>query len=124
MIAPKRIYLIPDVRVRGSDMKILRMFATAGLVIASLGATTAASATDHDGNRHYQSDRGDRGDRDYRGDRGDHRGDRRDWNNNRSWRSSHYNRHDNGHHYGWRNNRGYGRCHIEWRHHRQIRICR
>ena len=84
-------------------MKILRMFATAGLVVASLGATTAASARDHHNGRGYEN---------ARYDRGDHGRDR-------------FGRHDNGRHNGWRNGRGHhNRCHTEWRHHRQIRVCR
>jgi hypothetical protein len=83
---------------KGQDMKLFRMFATAGLVVASLGVSTAASARDHHGDRDWG--------RHERHDRGWH---------GRDWRH-----HDNGHHYGW----GHNRCHTEWRHHRAVRVCR
>ena len=85
-------------------MKITQMLAVAGLVVASLGASTAADAKDHGRGHEYQNHRG-----------GDDRGrgyDRRD------------DRHDNGNHYGWRNGRGHQRCYTQWRHHRQVRVCR
>ncbi|CAN5363979.1 hypothetical protein BH09PSE3_BH09PSE3_14370 [soil metagenome] len=95
-------------------MKAYRIFATAALMLASLGISTAASAQVYGNDRHYDSrvDR-ERGDnhRRYDGDRRhndyrnyDRRGDRR-------WQRNH----------GWRNDR---RCWTEWRHHRQVRICR
>lgn len=79
-------------------MKIPRMLAAAGLVIASLGVSTVADA------QNYRDH--DRGYNDHRGDRGD-RGGR--WNNR-------------GRHNGWDRHRN--RCRVEWRHHRQVRICR
>lgn len=85
-------------------MKIARMLAAAGLVVASLGVAGVAHAKDHGRGQEHRDNRG----RDaHRG--GYDRGDRR---------------HDNGNHYGWRNGRGHHRCHTEWRHHHQVRICR
>ncbi|CAM3196294.1 hypothetical protein SPAN111604_09870 [Sphingomonas antarctica] len=96
-------------------MKITHILATAGLALASLGVTTAASAKDHHNDRGYQDVRYDRHARD----------DHRDWHGrDRDGRYGRYDRHDNGRHYGWRNGRGHNRCHTEWRHHRQIRVCR
>jgi hypothetical protein len=64
---------------------------------------------DRDRDRHDMRDRDDRyGDRDHRDDRDDRGG--------RHWRGSH----DNGHHYGWRNNR---HCRTVWRHHRRVTVC-
>ncbi|SEL01995.1 hypothetical protein SAMN05216382_1307 [Sphingomonas palmae] len=109
-------------------MKLTRMFAAAGLVIASLGVSATADAQGPRGPHgpgprgdHHWDDRGpgrgpDRGPgrHDWRGDH--HRG--RDW------------RGDRGHHYG-RDYRRYGyngygrnRCYVTWRNHRQVRVCR
>lgn len=75
-------------------MKLAKLLAT-GLVVATLGLGTAASAQGrHDDRRSDQRDR-----------RDDHR----------------YDRHDNGRHNGWNKHR---RCHTEWRHHRRVQICR
>ena len=83
-------------------MKIIHLIA-AGLMVAGIGVSTEASAQG------------------YRGDRYDHRGDRRD--DRRDYRDHHrgYDRHRG---YGWNNNRYRVRCHIEWRHHRRVRVCR
>lgn len=80
-------------------MKIVRMFAAAGLVIASMGATTVAEAQHHRGNDRGHEQRYDRGhDRDHRGYRG-----------NRGRAYGHNRR---------------NRCHTEYRRHRQVRVCR
>lgn len=90
-------------------MKKLGIFATAALMLASVGVSTSASAQRYGNDRQYER-RDDRGrgydHRRYDGDRRfyNHRGDRR-------WQRNH----------GWRNDR---RCWTEWRHHRQIRVCR
>jgi hypothetical protein len=114
-------------------MKLSRMFAAAGLVIASLGVSATADAQGPRGDRHHD-DRGpgrgpgfdhgpgrgpghDRGPGYDRGRGPDFRGDR------------HYGRHDDR---GYRNNHrrygynGYGnsRCRVTWRNHRQVRVCR
>lgn len=76
-------------------MKLTHLIA-AGLMVTGLTVSTAASAQD------------------YRGNRYDHRGDRHD--------DRRYERgHDRGRHYG--RDRHRNRCHIEWRHHRQVRVC-
>ena len=99
-------------------MKIIRMLAAAGLIAASLGASTVAEAKDHrdgHGNRYEQRyDRDGRGDRDYRGDR-NHRG----YGDDRGPYSSRY-RHDNGRHRG---NAVGRRCRTEYRHHRRVTVC-
>ena len=84
-------------------MKANKILVAAGLVVASLGFSTAADAKHHRGDRydHHDRDYGRGYDRDYR-----------------------YGRHDNGRHHGWGNGRGYRRCWIEYRHHRQVRVCR
>ena len=98
-------------------MKIPHMLAAAGLAIATLSAATTADAQNYGNDRQHQ-DRG--GDQQNQGDRG---GDHRDQNGgNRRDEHRGYARHDNGDRY--RSNRGYNRCHIEWRHHRRVRICR
>jgi Ni/Co efflux regulator RcnB len=95
-------------------MNITRMLAAAGLVVASLGASTAAEAQDHRdsrGDRYEQRyDRDGRSDRDYSGDR-DHRG----------YNGGDRYRHDNGHHRG--NAYGHRRCRTEYRHHRRVTVC-
>jgi hypothetical protein len=83
-------------------MKLVRMLAAAGLVISTLGVPAVASAQDHGRRYEHRDDRG----RDARGP-GYHRGDRR---------------HDSRR--GWRNGRHHPRCHMEWRHHRKVRVCR
>lgn len=119
-------------------MNITHILASAGLVVASLGAATAADAQNYGGDRQHQYDsrdqqtQGDRHDQN-RNDQRDQRnqGDRRDhgnWNggnrdDHRSYRHRD-DRRDNGYHSGWQNHRGYSRCHVEWHHHRQMRICR
>lgn len=105
-------------------MKIARMLAAASLVVASLGVTTAASAQSYNGGADRAQSRDHRGDgdrRDVRGDRNDRhdRTDRRD--DRRDDRGRHYGS-DRGRHYGW--DRNHRRCHVEWRHHRKVRICR
>jgi hypothetical protein len=97
-------------------MKAPRIFATAALMLASLGISTAASAQWNGNDRQYEHREDKYRNHDnkngrYYGDRGyrDRRHyDRRD---DRRWRNG--NR--------WRNDR---RCWTEWRHHRQVRICR
>lgn len=100
-------------------MKIIRMLAAAGLVVASLGVSTVAEAKDHRdtrGDRYEQRyDRDGREDRDYRGDR-DHRG----YGDDHGYRDKRY-RHDNGRHRG--NAYGHRRCRTEYRHHRRVTIC-
>lgn len=76
-------------------MKITHLIA-AGLMVAGLGVSTAASAQD------------------YRGDRYEHRGDRRDY------RNDHRGYGDRGRGRGWNNAR---RCHTEYRHHRRVTVC-
>ncbi|MDB5707700.1 MAG: hypothetical protein JWN66_4816 [Sphingomonas bacterium] len=86
-------------------MKIVRMFAAASLVVASLGVATVADAQTYGGNdRTYNQN--------HRND-----GDRRDQRNDRGNRYEN----DRGRHNGWNNHR---RCHTEWRHHHRVRICR
>ena len=77
-------------------MKILNALAAAGLLLSTATVATSAQAQDYRGDRSQY-------DRDHRG--GDRHDDRR------------YDRRHN----GWNNHR---RCHTEWRHHRQVRICR
>lgn len=112
-------------------MKPRQIIATVALMLASLGASTAANAQrggydhryeqradkyrNHDfksgryyGNRGY----GHRGyDRGYNDRRYFNRGHDRRWRDDRRWRGG--NR--------WHNDR---RCWTEWRYHRQVRICR
>ena len=78
-------------------MKIIKTIAAAGLLLSTVTIAASAQAQDYrDGQRYDHA----------RDDRGDHRYDRR----------------DDRRHYGWdRHNR---RCWTEWRHHRQVRICR
>lgn len=88
-------------------MKAGKFITAAALMLASLGAGTAASARDHgyDNRGHYSQRHDDRG---YRGHRG----------------------YDNRRYYGhrqdrrWSNGRHDRRCWTEWRHHRQVRVCR
>ncbi|MEO5866547.1 MAG: hypothetical protein ABIS14_14680 [Sphingomonas sp.] len=89
-------------------MKILNAIAAAGLLLSSATVATAAQAQNYDRD-HSQYDR------DHRGDRDDNRGnwDRHDNDRHAGW--------DHGRHNGWNNHR---RCWTEWRHHRQVRICR
>jgi hypothetical protein len=89
-------------------MKARKILATAALMLASLGVSSAASAQGY-GNGHNRGYEG----RDHRGyDDRRHDGGRRyyDHRNDRRW-----------HRQGWRNER---RCWTEWRHHRQVRVCR
>lgn len=82
-------------------MKITRMLAAAGLVVASLGVSTVANAQHYDRHDDRSYARDDRG-------RGHDRG------------HDGY-RHDNGHHYGqYRHDR---RCRTEYRHHRRVTTC-
>jgi Ni/Co efflux regulator RcnB len=86
-------------------MRLFKIFAAAGLLIASLGVSTVANAQPQRDDRHYQSDRGrDRGN--------DGRG---------SYRNQ---RHDRGNHNGWSKKRQHQRCHTEWRRGHRVRICR
>ena len=78
-------------------MKIARMIVAAGLVVASLGASAAASAQDYG---HGRYERG----YDDRGDRGRYHDDR-------------------GHHYGWDRSYGHQRCRTEWHHHHRVTRC-
>ena len=82
-------------------MKITRLLATAGLVVASLGISTVAGAQNYGG-----------------GDRHDERRDDRDGRGRDGYR------HDNGNHYGQDRGRGHRRCHTEYRHHHRITRCR
>lgn len=117
-------------------MKLSRMFAAAGLVIASLGVS--ATTADAQGPRgpHGPGPHGPGPDRhwDDRGpDRGPGRGPDRGPGRH-DWRGDHHRgpdwRGDRGHHYG-RDHRRYGyngygrnRCYVTWRNHRQVRVCR
>lgn len=99
-------------------MKILNAIAAAGLLLSTGTIATAAQAQNYNGD-HSQYDRDHRGD-----DRGQYDRDHRGGDDRRNW-----DRHDNGHHYGWDRGRHNGwnnhrRCWTEWRHHRQVRICR
>jgi len=124
---------IPADGERNLKMRIAHMLAAAGLVLGSLGAATAADAQNYRNDSQYQNDRHDgRGERS-QNDRSDHRDQRyldhrrygndqyhetRDhWRDRRDRRYEHRDRHR----HDWR---GYNRCHIEWRHHRRVRICR
>ena len=82
-------------------MKIARMIAAVGLMVASVGTATVADAQ-HRGDR-YERHHDDRGRHGFRDDRRGHgyRNDRR----------------------GYRGNRG-NRCHIERHHGRSVRVCR
>lgn len=64
-------------------MKLVRMFAAAGLVVASLGVSTVADAQRHDRYDHRGHDRWDRH------DRGRHNG----WNNHRRCRTEWHHHH-------------------------------
>lgn len=87
-------------------MKVASMFAAAGLIVAGLVSSTAADA------QNYR----DRGYSESRSYRDNDRHDRYDGGNYRR---------DNGRHYGWRNGRGHrDRCHVEFRHHRRVTVCR
>ncbi|CAN5537935.1 hypothetical protein BH09PSE4_BH09PSE4_14290 [soil metagenome] len=82
-------------------MKMFKLAAAAGLVIASMGVATAADAQQYRGDRSSS----------YRHD-----------DNRRDYRESRF---DRGRHYGWRNNGHHRvRCWTEWRHHHRVRICR
>lgn len=94
-------------------MKITRMLAAAGLIVASLGVSTVAEAKEHRDGRNDRNEQ--RYDRDGRGDR-DHRG----YGNDRGNRGDRY-RHDNGRHRG--NAYGHRRCRTEYRHHRRVTVC-
>lgn len=92
-------------------MKARTLIATAALMLASLGASTAASAQ---GYGHGNYDRG------YQG-RGHHD---RGYQDRRHDRDRRYNNHRNDRrwgHNGWRNER---RCWTEWRYHHRVRVCR
>jgi hypothetical protein len=77
------------------NMKRNNILVAVGLVVAGLGISTAADAQQYGGGNYGHQDR-------------DHR----------------YGRHDNGRHNGWGNGRGHRRCWTEYRHHRQVRVCR
>ena len=104
-------------------MKISAMLAVAGLTFATLGTATLAHAQDYR-DRQYQDQRGDqqyegdRGDREDRGDRGYRDQNYRDRHDERDYRGDRRDRYRT----DWR--RRYNRCHIEWRYHRRVRICR
>lgn len=87
-------------------MKALKIFAAAGLTVATFAGAGSASAQSWHHDRYERERYEHRYDR----DRYDHRRDR-----HRGW--------DRGRHYGW--HRGYrGRaCRIEWRHHHRVRVC-
>jgi hypothetical protein len=113
-------------------MKIVQLFAAAGLIVASLGAPSAAQAQ-------HRGDRGDwnRDDRDHRGYDGPRGDARRDWNrrDGRDWgrgddrrrydgRGGHAVRYDRGRHYGWNQGGGRARCWSEYRYNHRVRVCR
>jgi len=89
-------------------MKMTKMFIAAGIMLAGIGTTGAASAQRYDDGRYGRSSWVDQS-RYY--DRGD---DRR------------YDRRDRGRHYGWDRGRGHGRdrCYQDWHHGRRVLICR
>lgn len=105
-------------------MKIAHIIAT-GLMAAGIGMSGAASAQMNNGSYPPRGDQrmDHRGD-DARDDRG--RGDHHDMRDRRDDRRS-YGR-DDRRGYGRDDRRGWGhgrdRCRTEWRHHRQVRICR
>lgn len=90
-------------------MKAFGLIAAAGLMAATLGVGTTASASAQSwhGDRHGWHDRYDRGHH-WRGDRW--RGER--WHRGYGWRAR----------YGWHG--GYRRCWTEWRYHYRVRVCR
>ena len=99
-------------------MKIAQLFAAAGLMIASLGATASADAQGRFDDRRIER-REDR--RDFRNDRREYRRDvreaRRDFRHDqRDYRRDR--RHDR---YGYN---GRNRCRVTRRNHRQVRVCR
>jgi hypothetical protein len=96
---------------RTDIMKTSRILAAAALAIASLGASTAASAQDYGRAAQNQSDRQDQR---YQNDRRDHRD--RNYSNRRGHRGN------NGD--SWHNRRGFNHCRMEWRYHREVRVCR
>ena len=90
-------------------MKAGKFLTAAALTLASLGVGSAASARDHGYDRH------------------DDRGRYSQRHDDRRYRD--YRRYDDRRYYGHRqdrwNNGWHGRnCWIEWRHHRQVRVCR
>ena len=104
-------------------MKLPMIFAAAGMLFASLGASTTAEAQPQRSERHYESDRGhDRGDArrgDYRND--DRRSSYRNDDRRRGYRNQ---RNDRGNHYGWNKKRKHQQCRTEWRRGQRVRICR
>ncbi|HTI31003.1 MAG TPA: hypothetical protein VL405_02645 [Sphingomonas sp.] len=108
-------------------MKIKRMLAAAGLLAATLGATTSASAQEYRGDNRYETVHRDRDVRDERRDDrqwGNRDRDDRQWNGrDRDDRRVRYDHRDRGNHYGWRNGRGH-HCRTVWHHHRRVRVCR
>ncbi|RZM02412.1 MAG: hypothetical protein EOP68_21130 [Sphingomonas sp.] len=83
-------------------MSLRNLAAALGLVIATVGAGSAADA---------QPDRRDGYHRDGQDRRYNDNGRHRGWNNDRGRGRGH----------GWNNQR---RCWTEWRHHRRVRVCR
>ncbi|KTR85243.1 hypothetical protein NS277_01400 [Novosphingobium barchaimii] len=104
-------------------MKIKTIVAAGLLAILGTSATAEAHDWRRDRDHHGRHDRRDwRGDhRDWRGSHRDWRGDRRDWRGNRDyWRGDRRWGYNDGRRWDRRGNR----CWTEWRHHRQIRVCR
>ncbi|WP_298809300.1 hypothetical protein [uncultured Sphingomonas sp.] len=106
-------------------MKLPRIIAASGLVIASLGVSATADARGPRGDRHH--DRGPGPDHrpgrgpEHRDYRGHHRGPdaryHRDYGrHDRNYRGDHRR-------YGY-NGYGNSRCRVVWRNHRQVRVCR
>jgi len=96
-------------------MQIARLFAAAGLVVASLGVSATADA------QRYGRDNYSNHDRDYR----DHRDGGRGYDRNYRGYDCRYG-HDRGRHVGWDRGRGRGhqRCWVEYRHHDRVTVCR
>jgi hypothetical protein len=93
-------------------MKVGRIITAAALMLASIGVSSAASAQgrgyeDRGSYSHARDDRGYRGGRRYDDRRHDNR--------------RYYGHRNNGR---WNNSRNDRRCWVEWRHHRQVRVCR
>ena len=108
-------------------MKIMQSIAAVGLLMSTATIAPAAQAQEYRSGHGYGYDNGHRGDAyhegGYRDDRYERGNERRDDRYEREYR------HDNGNHYGWNRNRrssynNVRRCWVEYRHHRQYRVCR
>jgi hypothetical protein len=91
-------------------MKITRIIAAAGLMVAALGAGTSAEAQRHNGDR----DNG-RYEQRHNGDRDHGRYEQRDN------RGHHYGRNDRRRHQARKHHQ---RCRTVWRDHRRVQVCR